>query len=121
MNMEPMGTEPEAEEDNQRSSWIEPLLDDSFYRAKRLQENGERQALKRKGDHYGEWRASWAANELPALFDEIISPAFEAVYRSQNLAEDKEMHIRISEISRRLIDHVGSIDDFTKIIIGELR
>jgi len=121
MNMEPMGTEPEAEEDNQRSSWIEPLLDDSFYRAKRLQENGERQALKRKGDHYGQWRASWAANELPALFDEIISPAFEAVYRSQNLAEDKEMHIRISEISRRLIDHVGSIDDFTKIIIGELR
>jgi HK97 family phage portal protein len=120
MNMEPMGTEPEADEDNQRS-WIEPLLDDSFYRAKRLQENGERLALKRKGDHYGEWRTKWATNELPALFDEIISPAFEAVYRSQNLAEDKEMHIRISEISRRLISHDGSIDDFTKIIIGELR
>jgi hypothetical protein len=117
MNMEPMGTEPTNDEDR---NWLQPLLDDSFFRAKRLQENGERQAIKRKGDYYGEWRAKWLTDDLPALFDEIISPAIEAMYRATGQPEDKEMHICITTISRRLIQHDGNIDDFTKIILGEL-
>ena len=50
-----------------------------MFRAKRLQENAERNALKRKGDYYGEWRNAWRANDLPPLIAEIITPAIEAI------------------------------------------
>ena len=77
--MDTVGDEPEAEaEELDERNWIEPLLEDALFRAKRLQENAERNAIKRKGDYYGEWRNAWRKDELPALIDEIIAPVFEA-------------------------------------------
>ena len=73
-----MGTVGETEEIDARSLLI-PLLEDALFRAKRLQENAERNALKRKGDYYGEWRNAWRANDLPPLIAEIITPAIEAI------------------------------------------
>jgi HK97 family phage portal protein len=81
LNMATVGEDVEpADED--RCGWLEPLLDDSFFRAKRLQENGERVAKKRKGDHYGEWRTKWVEEELPPLVEEIISASVETIYLS---------------------------------------
>ena len=119
LNMATVGEETEVVEEDSRS-WLEPLLDDCFFRAKRLQENAERQSLKRKGDYYGEWRSKWVAEDLPPLFDEIIAPAFEAFYRSKGWPESNSMVERITTISKRLIEHNGNIDDFTKIVLGEL-
>ena len=73
-----MGTVGETEEIDARSLLI-PLLEDALFRAKRLQENAERNALRRKGDYYGEWRSAWMENDLPPLVAEIITPALEAI------------------------------------------
>ena len=123
LNMATIAEEPDAEleADEDRTGWLEPLLDDTFFRAKRLQENGERVARKRKGDHYGEWRAKWIEQELPPLVEEIIAPAIEAKYRSSDTNTTGEMDAQIANIAKRLIQiDTNNLDDFTKTIIGEL-
>lgn len=121
MNMTTVGDDVETEEEEDRSGWLEPLIDDTFFRAKRLQENGERVAKKRKGDYYGEWRIKWIAEELPPLVEEIISPAIETIYRSSNTAMAGEMEAHVTSIAKRLIQQdINNIEDFTKVITGEL-
>ena len=122
LNMATVGEEPEQETDEDRSKWLEPLLDDTFFRAKRLQENGERVAKKRKGDYYGEWRTKWIAEELPPLVEEIIYPAIEALYRATSKAMAGEMDAHVANITKRLIQlDTNKVDDFTKTILGEIR
>ena len=119
--MTTVGDDVETEEEEDRSGWLEPLIDDTFFRAKRLQENGERVAKKRKGDYYGEWRIKWIAEELPPLVEEIISPAIETIYRSSNTAMTGEMEAHVTSIAKRLIQQdINNIEDFTKVITGEL-
>ena len=115
----------EAEEegeidDDEARDWAIPLLEDAFFRAKRLQENGERQAKRRKGDHYDEWRTGWVLNELPPLVEEIIAPALEAIYRANTNMTESEWDDQISVIARRSIATSKSVNDFTKTIAGEI-
>jgi len=65
-------------------------------RSRRVQENKERTALKRKGDHYGEWRQLWREQELPALMIEILGPSLEAICRSYDM-DASDTDITISE------------------------
>tara|TARA_R110000824_G_scaffold161138_1_gene336339 strand:+ start:2149 stop:3648 length:1500 start_codon:yes stop_codon:yes gene_type:complete len=116
-----MGTIEDAPVEEEAREWANPLLEDALFRAKRLQENGERQAKKRKGDHYGEWRTKWLINELPPLIEEIITPAVEAIYISNNQTAEGEMFDRIGAIARRSIVTSKNIEEFTKTILGELR
>jgi hypothetical protein len=117
-----MGTIEDAPvEEEEAREWANPLLEDALFRAKRLQENGERQAKRRKGDHYGEWRTKWLITELPPLIEEIITPAIEAVYISSNKTTDGEMFDKIGAIARRSIVTTKSTEEFTKTILGELR
>tara|TARA_R110000851_G_scaffold118258_1_gene245559 strand:+ start:1952 stop:3442 length:1491 start_codon:yes stop_codon:yes gene_type:complete len=112
MNMDTVGAEPEAEaEELDERNWIEPLLEDALFRAKRLQENAERNAIKRKGDYYGEWRNAWRKDELPALIDEIIAPVFEAANATHLLRSVRE---------RLIGQDINTLDDYTKTILGEL-
>ena len=80
-----MGTIAEDTPTQDDRSWALPLLEDALMRSRRVQENKERTALKRKGDHYGEWRMLWREQELPGVMVEILAPSLEAVGRSANM------------------------------------
>ena len=122
LNMGTVSEEVEVEvEDDEARDWASPLLEDAFFRAKRLQENGERLAKKRKGDHYGEWRTKWVLEELPPLVEEIIAPAIEAIYRANTPATDDEVYDQIGTIARRFVVSTKNIDEFTRTTIGELQ
>ena len=110
----------EVVEDDEARDWAVPLLEDALFRAKRLQDNGERQAKRRKGDHYGEWRNQWLVSELPPLVEEIIAPAIEAIYISNKAPDEGDMFDKIGSISRRAIVTSQSVEEFTKTIIGEM-
>lgn len=123
LNMGTVGEEVEAEEevdDDEARDWAIPLLEDAFFRAKRLQENGERLARKRKGDYYGEWRSKWVLEELPPLVEEIIAPALEAIYRANTKMTENEWDDQIGVIARRSIATAKTVNDFTKTIAGEI-
>ena len=119
LNMGTVTDEEPTPEDEGRD-WATPLLEDAFFRAKRLQENGERQAKKRKGDHYGEWRAKWILEELPPLVEDIISPAIEAVYSAGNHGIS-DLDTYTEEVARRLIVSNKEPADFTRTIRGEFQ
>jgi hypothetical protein len=123
LNMGTVGEEVEAEDevdDDEARDWAIPLLEDAFFRAKRLQENGERLARKRKGDYYGEWRSKWVLEELPPLVEEIIAPALEAIYRANTKMTENEWDDQIGVIARRSIATAKTVNDFTKTIAGEI-
>ena len=123
LNMGTVAAEAEEEgelDDDEARDWAIPLLEDAFFRAKRLQENGERQAKRRKGDHYDEWRTGWVLNELPPLVEEIIAPALEAIYRANTKMTENDWDDQISVIARRSIATSKSVNDFTKTIAGEI-
>lgn len=120
LNMGTVGDDAEEEEEEEDRAWITPLLEDAFFRAKRLQENGERVAKKRKGDYYGEWRSKWVVEELPPLVEEIISPAIEAIYGATKTMTG-EIDAHIANIAKRLIQSdIDNINEFNKTILGEI-
>ena len=82
-----MGTVTEDVVEEEDRSWMAPLLEDALNRAKRVQDNKERQARDRKGIHFDEWRSNWINSELLPLFCEIIEPAMEAITRSSGWHE----------------------------------
>jgi len=92
LNMGTVAEEAPAEDDR---SWAQPLLEDALMRGRRVQENKERTALKRKGDHYGEWRSLWREQELPGIMIEILAPSIEAICRSVSMdSKDTDITIR---------------------------
>jgi len=115
LNMGTLTEEPAAADDR---SWAVPLLEDALIRAKRIQENKERQALKRKGDHYGEWRMAWREAELPALVTEIIAPCMEAVALAAGM-DFSDTGILIDETTTDWIRSESTAAEFaTKVIRG---
>jgi len=88
LNMATVADEPADETEPADRSWAMPLLEDALMRSRRVQENKERTALKRKGDHYGEWRQLWREQELPAIMIEILAPSLEAICRSYGMDQD---------------------------------
>jgi len=116
LNMGTVAGEAETEEDER--SWQQPLLAEALVRAKRLQENKERQALKRKGDHYGEWRMQWREQELPGLMFEILSPSIEAVCGSAGM-DNRSIDITVRDAVDQWIGSDVNEEDFAgKIIKG---
>jgi len=107
-----MGTVGETEEIDARSLLI-PLLEDALFRAKRLQENAERNALRRKGDYYGEWRIAWMENDLPPLVAEIITPAIEAI--APNVADFDSLALMTAE---KWIKTDDTVEVFAQKVIG---
>ena len=104
-----MGTVGETEEVDARD-WQTPLLEDALFRAKRLQENAERKALKRKGDYYGEWRDKWAREDLPPLVAEILDPVIEAI------AGDAD----VVDVAKQWINTDKTVEQFAQYVIGGL-
>ena len=92
LNMGTVAQEASAKDDR---SWAQPLLEDALMRGRRVQENKERTALKRKGDHYGEWRILWREQELPSIMVEILAPSIEAICRSVSMdSNDTDITIK---------------------------
>ena len=104
-----MGTVGETEEVDARD-WQTPLLEDALFRAKRLQENAERKALKRKGDYYGERRDKWAREDLPPLVAEILDPVIEAI------AGDAD----VVDLAKQWINTDKTVEQFAQYVIGGL-
>lgn len=117
MNMDTVGEEPS--QDDEGRGWAIPLLEDALFRAKRLQENGERLAKRRKGDHYGEWRAVWISQELPPLIEEIVSPAVEAIARASGHGEGFGVGAA-EHVTARWIGSEHNEETFARQIVGEL-
>ena len=105
-----MGTVGETEEVDARN-WQQPLLEDALFRAKRLQQNAERNALKRKGDYYGEWRDKWARVDLPPLVAEILEPVIDAIAGER---------ADVMRIAQDLIFTEKSIEAFAMDVLGGL-
>ena len=84
LNMGTMGAGDDAR------SWAVPLLADALGRAARVQDNAERNALRRKGDHYHEWRDGYRTNELPGLVADILQPAVAAIMVAGGIEGDSE-------------------------------
>ena len=93
LNMGTVAQDAPTEDDR---SWAQPLLEDALMRGRRVQENKERTALKRKGDHYGEWRSLWREQELPGIMIEILAPSIEAICRSVSM-DSKDTDITIQD------------------------
>ena len=105
-----MGTVGETEEADARN-WQQPLLEDALFRAKRLQQNAERNALKRKGDYYGEWRDKWAREDLPPLVAEILEPVLDAIAGER---------ADVMRIARDWIFTEKSVEAFAMDVLGGL-
>ena len=122
MNMDTVGSDepdPTEVEQDEGRAWAIPLLEDALFRAKRLQTNGERQAKRRKGDHYGEWRSVWLTRELPPLVEEIISPAVEAIARASGRGEGFGTGAA-QHITARWITSEDNEETFAKQIVEEI-
>ena len=100
-------------------SWATPLVEDALFRSKRLQQNAERKAQDRKGEHYDEWRSNWIVNDLPATVIEILSPAIEAVARS-NGCDQETIDNFLDLVAHRWIHTNKGENQFASQIIGEL-
>ena len=109
----------EIEQDEGRA-WARPLLEDALARAKRLQENAERNALKRKGDYYGEWRAKWASEDLPPLVMEILDPVMGAIASDVGWTDEKYSD-RLAMISEAWIESDKPVEIFTDEVLGGIQ
>ena len=101
-------------------AWARPLLEDALSRAKRLQINAERNALKRKGDYYGEWRAKWASDDLPPLFMEIIDPVLGAIATEMGWTDEKYSD-RLATVSEKWIESDQPVELFTDDLLGGIQ
>ena len=109
--------EPEAEaEADEDRSWAVPLLEDALFRAKRVQENKERQARERKGEHYDEWRAAWVEKELPALMCEIIEPPLLAVTLAAGV-DSRSHSIYLLEVVDEWIRSDEQVETYTSKVL----
>ena len=117
-----MGTvdEPADEPTDDDRSWQQPLLEDALYRAKRIQENKERQARDRKGEHFEGWRSDWRSTELPALMSEILSPVVQAIAGSYDM-DNSDTAIMVEEMTRAWICDSGNVSLFAKMQLRGIR
>ena len=115
-----MGTVAEEAPAEDDRSWAQPLLEDALMRGRRVQENKERTALKRKGDHYGEWRALWREQELPGIMVEILAPSIEAICRSVSM-DQKDIDITIQDVVDQWIETDKDDTTFARQTIKGIR
>jgi hypothetical protein len=110
-------TEDMIEEDR---SWAIPLLEDALGRAKRIQENKERQARDRKGEHYDEWRNKWIVDELPGLMCEIIDPALAAITRAADW-DERHHSVYLLDVVDNWIMSKQDVDEYASKVIGGVK
>tara|TARA_R110002020_G_scaffold273792_1_gene488954 strand:+ start:2038 stop:3552 length:1515 start_codon:yes stop_codon:yes gene_type:complete len=123
MNMDTVGSDepdPTEVEQDEGRAWARPLLEDALARAKRLQLNAERNALKRKGDYYGEWRTKWASDDLPPLFMEIIDPVLGAIATELGWTDEKYSD-RLATVSEKWIESDKPVEIFTDEVLGGIQ
>ena len=118
--IQPLNMGTVAEQPATDRSWAIPLLAEALMRAKRVQENKERQALRRKGDYYGEWRTAWRAEELPAIVTEIIYPTIETVCRSSDMC-NRDIDIAVTETALDWINSNSTEEQFAAKVVGSIK
>ena len=109
-----MGTVGDADADADSRGWATPLLADALGRAARIQDNAERKAEQRKGEHFAEWLAGYREVDLPPLVAEILEPAVRAILTPAGRADEAEeraVHIAGRWISSNKHDDIAATAD----------